>query len=53
MLQDGDICLLNNFELIDEQLRQFSAKKYYRSEHECRLCDKKFETEDHLEFHLK
>ena len=53
MIKDGNMCTLNNFGMIEDQLRQFGHKKTQRSNHQCSLCNKNFESEDYLEFHMK
>lgn len=36
-----------------EHLESFTHKAMYQSTFECKICGKKFDTEDHLELHLK
>lgn len=53
MLTRSDQCMLSNFAPIKKHLEDFSHKTAYVATHQCRVCEKKFETEDHLELHLK
>ena len=53
LVQDGDLCLLNNFGEYQDQLTQFQRKSSYRGENQCRICDKSFQNEDYLELHVK
>ena len=54
MVQDSEICTLNNFGTIENQLRLFGLKKKTKSSnHVCQMCGKEFDSEDYLEFHMK
>ena len=51
--KENKMCQLNNFDMVKEHLKQFAHKKSFKSSHRCQLCDKNFENEDYLEFHMK
>jgi len=34
-------------------VNEFSRKRVVKSNHECSICKKQFESEDYLEFHMK
>lgn len=53
MVRDGNTCVLNNFGNIEEHLRTFGRHKSFKSNYECHLCRKAFDSEDYLEFHMK
>ena len=53
MLKDNDQCTLSNFGIMKKHLEGFSHKASYTTTYACKVCDKKFDTEDHLELHLK
>lgn len=53
MVTDSDQCMLSNFAPIKKHLEDFSHKTKYQATHECKICGKKFDSEDHLELHLK
>jgi hypothetical protein len=53
MLQSSNSCTLTNFGMLEEHLRQFGHKRIFKTNHECNICKKHFETEDYLEFHMK
>lgn len=53
MLKDGNKCTLNNFGMVEDQLKFFGHKKIVKKNHECNICQKQFDNEDYLEFHMK
>ena len=53
MAEDAYQCQLNNFGLIEDQLRHFGRKNDQKKKDECPICKKKFESEDWLEYHMK
>lgn len=39
--------------MVENQLKFFGHKRIVKKNHECNICQKQFDNEDYLEFHMK